>query len=158
MDIPIETYQTFLDNAAIAAQIIGASTANAAASGNLLNQLMANDQAAIQLYKGGTVASFSKNSLTQSYRGSGLGTQTTQQMARVWRELINFCKETSKYIARLLSIVPQPNPLPSWWPPDSTDLTLYNFMVKRLCPEPEYQSDFTGLRFYPLAPFLPITW
>lgn len=55
----------------------------------LRNQLRAYEKASEALFRGGSIASVSKNSASQSYRGPGLGSYTPVQLANAWRQLIS---------------------------------------------------------------------
>ncbi len=146
MDVTIQTYQTFLDDAWDAAPQ-GANT--------LRDQLRAFEKTLSPLFNQGSLASVSKNSASQTYRGPGLGSYTTPQITKVWRDLINLYDHTLNRVNCLLNATIKPNPLPTWWPADNTDNTLYGFMKYRLVECSEYSMDMTYLRLPPTEGLVP---
>lgn len=86
MDIAVETLQAFLDDAWDSAQ----DTAT-----GFRDQLRAYEKSiTAQFASVGSIASLSKNSTNQSYRGPGLGQYTVAQIQTAWRMLINLYDAT----------------------------------------------------------------
>ena len=139
VDVTAETLAAFLDDAWDACQ----------ASANLLrDQLRAFEKNATGIYNQGTLAAVSKNSASQTYRGAGVGSLTTLQIANAWRLLINLFDTTLAAINWRLA---NPSSNPACNPPDNSDGTVYACMKPILLPVTEYQVDVTDLRLWPTA-------
>lgn len=155
MDVSAETLQAFLDNAWDAAKD---------AANTFRPQLRLFESQATALFAGGSIGSVSKNSVSQSYRGPGLGSYTPVQIANSWRTLINLYDEDLQrcnYLYALSQAIP-PSPQGVWFigkfpefpgnlaanpavQPDP-DNAVYFFMAKRLFPVDSYETDLTDLR------------
>ena len=96
------------------------------ASVALREQLRANERAAGQLISGGSLASVSKNSASQSY-AFGRGNVTPAEIERGWRILID-CYDTT---AAALS--------------SSVDSEIKAEMLLRLQPVNEFRKDFSNM-------------
>lgn len=158
MDVSAETLQAFLDNAWDAA-VAGANT--------LRPQFRLFETAATNLFAGGSIGSVSKNSVSQSYRGPGLGSYTPVQIANTWRMLINLYDEekhrTDWYYNLFLQFPTNEQGIAfnTLYPTykDDPDTAVYAFMQGRLIPVDEYQTDLTDLRLpLTLAPNRAVTW
>lgn len=158
MDISAETLQGFLENAWDAAP----DNAN-----TLREQLRSYEKAASNLFLGGSIASVSKNSASQSYRGPGLGSYTPVQIANAWRMLINLYEQEKGQTKCLYDISKQyPNNTRGQWfiekfptYAQDADPAIYDFMNRKLIPVEEYQTDLSDLRLQPtLSAGLPQTW
>lgn len=148
MDISAETLQAFAENAWDAA----ANEANAYRA-----QLRTYEVAATNLFGGGSIASVSKNSTSQSYRGPGLGSYTPVQIANAWRMLINLYAMELACTARLYAISQkyptneQGQCFIAKYPTYAQDPepAVYDFMQAKLWPTNEYQIDLSDLRLQP---------
>jgi hypothetical protein len=144
VDITTETLQSFLDDAWDAAP----SSAN-----SLRDQLRSFEKAVTAQYSQGSIASVSKNSFSQTYRGPGLGSYTLVQIANAWRTLINLFDEEKQRADFIQAagdawfIAKFPN-YSSGDSPD-TDPAIYDLMKNRLFVITEYQTDLSDLRLRP---------
>ena len=161
MDISAETLQGFCDDAWDAA-IAGANTYRP--------QLRLYESSLAKLFAGGSIGSVSKNSVSQSYRGPGLGSYTPVQLSNAWRMLINLYDEVLVYCNHLYTLSqvvppPSPNSIPALFVakfpefPNDPDNAVYYFMGKKLQPIDSYETDLTDLRL-PLTrgATAPVTW
>ena len=106
---------------------------NAVLNGKTLREeLRANERSVGALLSGGSLASVSKNSSSQSYAYGG-GNLTTADVARAWRDLIN-CFDGSK--AALIAAGET----------DPSDDLVASEMVERIQPEYAATLDMTSLR------------
>ncbi len=139
VDITTQTLQGFLDDAWDAAPV-QANTFRA--------QLRKFESSATLLFSGGSIGSVSKNSVSQSYRGPGLGSYTPVQIANAWRDLINLFDSVKKQIDCLIAAGNTDFP-------DDTDETIYEAMKSQLIVITEYQPNMTDLY---LTSTRPVTW
>jgi len=148
VDVSAETLQAFADNAW--------DTALAQAN-SFRPQLRIYEQGATNLFGGGSIGSVSKNSVSQTYRGPGVGSYTPVQIANSWRMLINLYDELLAYCNRLFLLSqsnppPSPNSIPALfiakfpqYQADPDD-AVYYFMQRKLRPIDSYETDLTELR------------
>jgi len=139
MDVTVQTYQAFLDDAWDAAP----ATAN-----SLRDQLRTFERAATRLFSAGSLASVAKNSASQAYRGPGIGSYTPVQIANVWRDLINLFDEEKIRIDAALA-GGEAADADDDDQPDDTDESVYNAMRQRLLVITEYQVDVSEIRLHP---------
>jgi hypothetical protein len=141
VDITVETYQGFLDDA------YDASKTN----GQGLRQTLRNfEKACNPLFQQGTLGNVAKNNASQSYRGPGLGSYTIVQIANTWRQLINLFDQSKNKVVWMLAN--PPSVLPTWWPKADNDASIYNSMAWQLGYNvSEYQVDLTDLRLHPIV-------
>lgn len=134
MDIPIETYAAFLDDAWDAAPNVANS---------LRGQLRAFEKQVTTLFSQGSIASVGKNSANQSYRGPGVGSFTPAQLQYVWRRLINLFDSTKAEVDQEIAVAD------SQAPANDGDPVIYARMMLQLQPVAEYQPDITDLLLPP---------
>ena len=160
MDIPVETLQCWLENA---------WDDSPAAANTLRPQLRINERNAANLFSAsGSLASVSKNSASQAYRGTALGSLTQVQIQYGWRMLINLYDEVKCWTDNLYHLSQNQNLLPqplnqqcvillqlfvTQFPTYAADPdpAIYFFMQKRTQPIYEYESDLTLLLLQPTA-------
>lgn len=169
VDIAVETLQAFADTAWDAA--------NNDANSYRAQMRSYESQLVVLFASSGVLGSVSKNSVSQSYRGPGLGSYTVAQLQTAWRMLINLYDQQKKVTDTLWFFANNPpaNPVPGWgcwygitpaqflakYPTynQDPDQAIYDFMLFRLEPVTEYQIDLTDLRFQPtLGALAPNTW
>jgi len=143
VDITTETLQGFWDDA---------WDSCAASANSFRDQLRAYEKAANRQFSVGSIASVSKNSANQSYRGPGVGSYTVVQIANTWRTLINLFDRIKAEVDAEISADDTQKP------PDDYDPTVYErgLLILGNQPVTEYSSDFTDLLLPPtIAPPVP---
>jgi hypothetical protein len=154
MDVPVEEHQRMLEDAYETSQA-------AQTVGGLRGQLRIWEQNIARQYEvTGSIASIAKNSASQSYRGSAVGSYTPAQLSQSFRRLINLFDSVQREVQSALAGL-QPTTPPPWWPKDATDSSIYPIMKWQLAEmlPSEYECDFTFLRLHPtLAGPYPATW
>lgn len=141
MDITVETFQGFLDDAYDLGQTNGLG---------LRKTLRSFEKSANQLYNQGTLGNVAKNNASQSYRGPGLGSYTIVQIANAWRTLINMFDQAQQVVTWMVANPPT-NP-PAWFPNAVNDASIYNAIKWKLGYNlSEYQIDLTDLRLHPIV-------
>src|SRR5579862_879288 len=130
MDIPIETYAAFLDDA---------WDASPQEANSLRGQLRTFEKQVTTLFSQGSIASVGKNSANQSYRGPGLGSFTPAQLQYLWRRLINLFDSTKNEVDAEIALPDTQAPA------NDQDPVIYGRMMLQLQPVTEYQPDMTDL-------------
>ena len=128
---------------------------------SLVQQLMTEEQARLNLFSMGSIGSVSKNSTSQSYTGPSGASLTVLQMQKLYRMLINLYRQKQCETDRLFECAV------AWflakYPTYAADAdqAVYDFMVKWLGQDwGSYQVDMTDLRL-PFACSNPegvVTW
>lgn len=120
--------------------------------------LLQNEQQVLKLISAGSLSSFSKNSVSQSYATGG-DALSQGKIQRCWRALIgtyDYCLSELQLEQVAVPIDPQYPEASAAVPP--TDDDVYNRMVLILQPITEYTSDLTELLLPPtLTPPVPMT-
>ena len=114
---------------------------------SLVQQLLTEEQARLNLFSMGSIGSVSKNSTSQSYTGPSGASLTVLQMQKLYRMLINLYRQKKCETDRLFE-----NSI-AWFLAKYTtyatdaDQAVYDFMVRWLSQDWEtYQCDMTDLR------------
>lgn len=135
MDISTATLRGLLDKAWLAAP---------AGANSLRDQLLIFEQQALALIGGGSLASVSKNSASQSY-ASGPNALTPLQIQRAWRYLVDLFDEVKAWADDELAEVPPDGDEPA----NDLDPAVYAEMMNRLRYVYSESTDLTELRVSP---------
>ena len=145
MDISTATLRGLLDKAWLAAP---------ASANSLRDQLLTFEQQSLALIGGGSLASVSKNSASQSY-ASGPNALTPLQIQRAWRYLVDLFDEVKAWADDELAETSPDGDEPA----NDQDPAIYGEMMKRLRYVYSASTDLTQLRVPPtLAPGGALSW
>lgn len=127
------------------------------AANSLRDQLRAYEKEVSQVYRGGSLASVSKNSTSQSY-ASGPNNLTVLQVAKGWRMLVNLFDYCKSEIDLEIAAVPQDPQDPGNDKDPAVYARMAQFLNPLLTPVNEYTTDLTQLLLPPvIAPPVPMT-